>query len=201
MYAVVAVIAAALAAIAVVGEEAVVPAGIAIMTVLTCGPVAPFIPGVYEPLLVAAGALGNPYGVLVSALAAAVTMELVNWHAFGWLGESRAAERVRDSRFVRFFLRRFQSAPLATVALISFSPIPFLFARFLALWHRVPVAAFLAAFALGRLPRFALLVAIGRHSSVPPVAWLLAAGAVALVLLLLRGIRALGRPLLAHEAP
>lgn len=157
------------------GDAAVVPSAVVVFTVLTTGPVAVFIPGVFEPVLVYAGSLHTPTIVALAAAVPSVVMEAVNWHVFSWLGQKNGALKLPQKPLVRCALRWFARWPFATVALIALSPIPFFVARCLALWSGYRLSLFLAAFLMGRFPRFLLLAYLGSGSGMPEELWLILA--------------------------
>jgi membrane protein YqaA with SNARE-associated domain len=126
---------------------------------------------------------GRQIGVWSTALVATAGTVGASWfdhRAFSrWI--ARLSDRSTYSpRWLGWVRTRFRRAPFAVIALSGLSPLPFFPFKALAFAERYPVAPYLGAVALGRLPRYLLLAWLGHIIRVP--SWVFVAVALLLCL-------------------
>ncbi len=152
------------------------------------GPISGFIPVGLEPLLMAYGAAYPAWLVTLIAAGASAYAEFVSMHVVrGVVGLPQFAsmsDRLQGSRIMRLFERR----PLLTIAVTAVSPIPDYVTRTLAAVSRFPIARYVAADTVGRIPKLFVPAAIGATLQIP-TSWLIGTvvGSVALGALLALG--------------
>jgi uncharacterized membrane protein YdjX (TVP38/TMEM64 family) len=132
------------------------------------GPASPVLPAAFEPVLLAYGRTYPPLVVALVATVASIPAEAVNYVSYGWLLNTRRLERVREvsAGVTRLFERR----PFLATVIVAATPIPDWSARIVAALARYPWRRYLAAFAIGRLPLFWLLAAVGQVIRLPRAA-------------------------------
>jgi membrane protein YqaA with SNARE-associated domain len=136
-------------------------AGFLAATVWCHGPVSPFLPVAYEPVLLAAG---QRYPPLALALVGAVTSTAAEWgnyFLYRRLLRLRPCARMLETRGARRLRAWFSRRPFLTVWVAICSPAPDWAARLLAVQSGYPVRRYLLAVCLARLPRFWFLAALG----------------------------------------
>jgi len=124
------------------------------------GPASPLLPAAFEPVLMAYGRIYPPLVVALVGTAASITMEAVNYVGYAYLLRSRHLLRVRQvsERLARIFAKR----PFLACLLVASTPVPDWSARILGALTRYPARRYLLAFALGRVPKFWLIAAVGQ---------------------------------------
>jgi membrane protein YqaA with SNARE-associated domain len=161
-------------------------AAFAVTTLWVHGPVSPFLPAAYEPVLMHYGTLFPPLQIALLGATANLAVEAANYRIYGQALSQTALSRFRESRIARLALGLFRRSPFLTVWIGAWSPIPDWTIRILAPMSGYPLLRYLAAMGLGRIPRYWLFAELGRRSGVPtwwlPVAFglSLTAGGVAL---------------------
>jgi membrane protein YqaA with SNARE-associated domain len=100
--------------------------------------------------------------VVVTVLGATATMmaNLNEYHILGCLFRARLGARLRRTRAYRWAVRWFDVAPLQTLTLFAFLPIPVDVVRWLAILRGYSRLRFALAYWLGRAPRYALLAGL-----------------------------------------
>lgn len=148
-----------------------------LITALVHGPLSPFLPTAYEAtLMYYARLLPLPTLALAGTLAASVA-EVVNYRLVDWAAALPALARHRERKLVRWTVDAFLRAPFWTTVFVIFSPLPDTAVRILAPLGRYPVLKYVAATAVGRLPRFLLIAGLGLVVPIPQ--WVLVAAGVA----------------------
>lgn len=141
-------------------------------TVWLRGPISGFIPVGLEPLLMAYGATYPPWLVTLIAACASAYAEFVSMHVVrGVVGLpqlSTMSDRLQGSRIMRLFERR----PLLAIAMTAVSPVPDYITRTLAAVSRFPIARYVAADTVGRLPKLFVPAALGATLHIP-TSWLI----------------------------
>lgn len=170
-----------------------------ILLTLWChGPLSPFLPAAYEPLLLFYGQLYPPLTVaLVGALASAAA-EYLNYHMYRAILGHASIGRVVSNRAARTVSALFARRPFLAVWICAWSPLPDWAARVLASHTRYSIRRYLVAVLAGRIPKFWFLAAVGMHWA--PSGVTIAAIVVGSVALTLAGIffrRSAGRSQLA----
>jgi membrane protein YqaA with SNARE-associated domain len=121
---------------------------------------------------------------VVALLGGTATMiaNLNEYHLLRYLFRARLGARLRGTRTYRWAVRWFDVAPLQTLTLFAFLPIPVDVVRWLAILRGYSRLRFAVAYWLGRTPRYALLA--GLAVAVHLGAWEIFLIQVAIVLLL-----------------
>lgn len=133
----------------------------------------------HEPVVIWYGA---NYGVLMTAVVATAGTLAAAWvdhRLFVPVIARVASKPVMASGVVGRMRGLFSRAPFVVIAVSGITPLPFFPFKAMAFADRYPMERYLAAVAVGRFPRYALLAWLGVALRIPP--WML----VALTLLLL----------------
>ena len=139
-------------------------AGLTVFVLLTIwvnGPLSPFLPVAYEPLLIIFGQQYLP--LLIAALGTMGTLfvEYINYRLHGQLLKTRAMKRVVGGRGVQWVARLFARRPAFTVWLCAWSPLPYWPVRILSPLTGLRVGPHLLATMLGRFPLYLLVATVG----------------------------------------
>lgn len=142
---------------------------LAVLAVPANSPLSPLLPTAFEPLIMEAAKYEKALWVTLVALGVYMYMEYLNWRFYGWVLNWHRFGALRERRWVRHSVAAFARAPFTTVVVFAFTPLPFWVARLLALLHRYPIRRFMAATAVGRLPRLYFYAWLGETLRVPTV--------------------------------
>lgn len=135
-----------------------------VLITLWChGPLSPFLPAAYEPVLLAYGQVLPPLLITAVGASCSTGMEYLNYHLYRRLLKCDAFDRVLRSSSARRIIQPFFRRPFVTVWFCVLSPLPDWAARILASHSGYSVRRYLAAVLLARLPRFWLLTTLGLH--------------------------------------
>lgn len=157
-----------------------------LITIWVHGPVSPLLPAAYEPTLMLFGRLYEPLFIALVGVAANLYIEFLDYHLFKRLGSTRIYRRLIDHPWFARATRWFAREPFFTTWLFAWSPLPFWMVRMLAPAAGYSVSRYLAATALGRLPRYWLFAFLGRHVEIPaPLLIAVAAGSLLVMVLLI----------------
>ena len=159
-----------------------------ILLTLWChGPLSPFLPAAYEPLLLFYGQLHPPFVVAIIGALASAGAEYLNYHMYrAILGKASVERRVMSNAASRAVGALFARRPFLAVWICFASPLPDWAARVLASHARYSVRRYLGAVLAGRIPKFWFLAAAGMHWA--PSTATIAAIAVGSVVLTLVGV-------------
>lgn len=135
--------------------------GFVLVTIWVNGPIAPFLPATYEPILMIFGRLFRPLLIASLGIAGTLYVEFLNYHLYRKVLELDAAEELREHRLTRKVVELFQRMPFFTVWLCSWSILPYWAVRFLSPLAGYPVGKQLLATFLGRFPRLWFFAALG----------------------------------------
>ncbi len=152
------------------------------VTLFLNGPYGPLLPAAQEPVVMVFARLYHPALVAGVASAGVTTVEYLNYRLYGAVLHAPALVRARTSRHFARVVRWFNVQPLATVTLVSLTPIPFWLVRIVAAGARYPAGRFLAGNAAGRFLRFWIYGALGLVIPLSSGAILLGGAAVTVVL-------------------
>jgi uncharacterized membrane protein YdjX (TVP38/TMEM64 family) len=131
---------------------------------LAChGPLSPFLPATYEPILLFYGKLYPPLALALLGAVAATAAEYLNYHLYRALFGCRPLDRLMRSNGARPVTALFARHPFLAIWICAWSPLPDWAARILASHSRYPVHRYLAAVVAGRIPKFWLLAAVGSY--------------------------------------
>jgi membrane protein YqaA with SNARE-associated domain len=143
------------------------------------GPLSPFLPATYEPVLLAAGQRYSPATLAVAGAVASTAVEWGNYVLYQRLLRLRPCARMLQTRGARRLHGWFSRWPFYTVWMAILSPAPDWAARLLAAQAAYPARRYLLAVFLARVPRFWFLAALG--AALRPALWILAAVVLASV--------------------
>ena len=134
-----------------------------LITLWVNGPLSPFLPTTYEPVLMLFGRVYPP--ILIGGLGILGTLyvEYLNYHLYQRVLGHSALKGMRRSNVIRGTIKLFQRAPFFTVWLCSWSPLPYWVVRFLSPMTGYPVRRHLVATFLGRFPRLWFFAALGLY--------------------------------------
>lgn len=157
----------------------------ALATIWVHGPISPFLPAAYEPMLLAFGRLYPPLLVGVVGAAANLYVEFLDYHLFRAMAGIRPYRRLQEHPLFARAVRWFSRAPFTTTWVFAWSPLPDWMVRMIAPAAGYPAGRYLLAMGLGRLPRFWFLAAVGARFAIPGRLLLgIAIGSACLTLLL-----------------
>lgn len=139
-------------------------AGLTVFVLLTIwvnGPLSPFLPVAYEPLLIIFGQQYAP--LLIAALGTMGTLfvEYINYKLHGQLLKTSAMKRLVGGRGVQWVAMLFARRPALTVWLCAWSPLPYWPVRILSPLTGLKMGPHLLATMLGRFPLYLLVAAVG----------------------------------------
>ena len=134
-----------------------------LITLWVNGPLSPFLPTTYEPVLMLFGRVYPP--ILIGGLGILGTLyvEYLNYHLYQRVLGHSALKGMRRSNVIRGTIKLFQRAPFFTVWLCSWSPLPYWAVRFLSPMTGYSVRRHLVATFLGRFPRLWFFAALGLY--------------------------------------
>jgi hypothetical protein len=135
--------------------------GFGVVTVWVNGPISPFLPATFEPMLMLMGRVYPPIMVAVVATAGTLYIEYLNYHVFDRVLQLSALERMRKSQTVDWVLKWFKKAPFFTVWICSWSLIPYWPVRIISPLAGYDIRRHLFATFLGRFPRLWFFAALG----------------------------------------
>lgn len=141
----------------------------------------------HEPVVVWYGAHLGAWNTALVATAGTVLASWVDHRVFVPL-ITRAGRDRELPRLARALMSLFNRAPFAVIAISGLTPLPFFPFKALAFAARYPLGRYLAAVAVGRLPRYFLLAWLGAVINIP--FWALGA---LFLLLAVPSLRLLGR--------
>lgn len=182
-------------------EPAVAPiTAFLLTTVWVHGPASPFLPATYEPVLIAFGRLYPPLMIALLGTVGDLYVEYLDYHLFRKLGGFGPYEALQRQPLFARAVALFRRRPFFTVWFFACSPLPDWMIRLIAPAAGYPVPRYLLAMALGRLPRFWLLAAVGAWWQPDPrLVFGIAAASIVAMLGLLLWRRLSSRAL--HPAP
>lgn len=135
-----------------------------------------------EPALFAAAKVAPPAVVALAGTAGCIVAAILDYALIGWFVNHRLVRtELDDSRGFRMAQRFFSRAPFLLVLLSALLPVPFYPVKILAIARDYPLARFVAAVVLGRLPRFYALAVVGQKAKAPGSALVSAGVALALI--------------------
>ena len=160
--------------------------GFVLLSLACHGPISPFLPAAYEPILLFYGKLYPPLAVALVGAVASTAAEYLNYYLYRALLDCRSLDRLMRGNGARPVTALFARHPFLAIWVCAWSPLPDWAARILAAHSRYPVHRYLAAFVAGRIPKFWLLAAVGSYWM--PSGWTVIAIAAGSVLVTLVGI-------------
>ncbi len=137
-----------------------------------------FLPGTplpQDPAVIYAATLYDPLVVVVLFGLAATSASLIDYITVKKLLDVERLEPIKQTSFYRAAVRGFYWRPWLTIAVFTFTPLPFFPIRILALTSNYPVLRYVSANVAGRVPRYYLLAVGGAFMPIP-LAYLLLFG-------------------------
>lgn len=131
------------------------------ISIVMNGPISPFFPASYEPVLFLAGRTYLPLAVAVVATAATLYMEYINYYIYRYAVFHPKLDRARESYWVRKSTELFEWNPFAGIVILAFTPLPYWVARVLGPLARYPIERYMLATLIGRFPRLWLYALFG----------------------------------------
>jgi uncharacterized membrane protein YdjX (TVP38/TMEM64 family) len=151
---------------------------------LSChGPLSPFLPGAYEPILLFYGQLFPPVIVALVGAIASAAAEYLNYHLYRTVLDRSGLDRLLRGDVARPVTKLFARRPFLATWICAWSPLPDWAARILAAHGGYSIRRYLAAVLAGRIPKFWLLAQLGLHWLPTGRTLLLIAGGSALIAL------------------
>ncbi len=135
--------------------------GFGILTVWVNGPISPFLPSTYEPMLMLVGRVYSPLLVAIVGVIGTLYVEYLNYQLFKRVLQSSSLERMRKGRTVTWVLKWFNKVPFLTIWISSWSIVPYWPVRFISPLAGYDVRRHLLATFLGRFPRLWFFAALG----------------------------------------
>lgn len=132
-----------------------------LITIWLNGPLAPFFPASYEPILMLFGRVYPPLLIGSLGIVGVIYVEFLNYHLYRRLLDTKALAPLGESKIVKRIVRWFRVAPFFTVWICSWSPLPYWSVRFLSPMAGYDVGRHLFATFLGRFPRLWFFAALG----------------------------------------
>lgn len=134
-----------------------------LLTLVCHGPLSPFLPATFEPILLLYGQLYPPLLIALVGAVASAAAEYLNYHLYRALLGCDSVDRVMRSRTARMVSDVFARQPFLAIWVCAWSPLPDWAARILASHARYSVPRYLLAFVAGRIPKFWLLATVGLY--------------------------------------
>ncbi len=157
-----------------------------VLLTLGChGPLSPFLPATYEPILLLYGQLYQPLLVALLGALTSAAAEYLNYHLYRALLDCDSFDRVLRSYAARPVTALFARRPFLAIWICAWSPLPDWAARILASHFRYSVRRYLTAFVVGRIPKFWLLAELGLH-------WMPGGGTVLVIAAASAGVTLIG---------
>jgi uncharacterized membrane protein YdjX (TVP38/TMEM64 family) len=127
------------------------------------GPLSPFLPAAYEPILLFYGQLFPPVIVALVGAVASAAAEYLNYHLYRAVLDRSGLDRLLRGDVARPVTKLFARRPFLATWICAWSPLPDWAARILAAHSGYPIGRYLAAVLVGRIPKFWLLAQLGLH--------------------------------------
>lgn len=143
----------------------------------------------HEPVIIYCGQYFDVMIVALVAVAGNLVAGLVDYHFFTPVLKMRFSVGYRKTRTYERAIRWFGTAPFWSIVVFALTPLPFYLVKFLAFSSGYSMTRYVAAIAVGRLPRFYLLALLGGAVQVPVSIMVLIFAAIfaVYILLILRG--------------
>lgn len=145
--------------------------GFVLLTIVVNGPLSPFFPATYEPVLMAMGRAWPPVLIAFIGILGILYVEVLNYHLYRAALLHPRLDGFREKGMVQRVVRLFQRSPFFAIWLCSWSPLPYWAVRILAPLAKYPLRPYLLATFLGRFPRLWFFAAMGTVLPVP-TSWL-----------------------------
>ena len=111
----------------------------------------------HEPGVIVAGTLFAPALVAATGGVATMVASIVDHAVFTRTLRIEGVSKVKQTRIMRFCINLFNKQPFGTIVIFAFTPIPFYPIRLVAPMSNYPMARYVSAVVIGRVPRYFLL--------------------------------------------
>ena len=115
----------------------------------------------HEPAVLYAGALYAPALVAATGGVATMVASIIDHAFFTRTLKIEGIAKVKETRIMAYCMRLFNRQPFGTIVLFAFTPIPFYPIRVVAPMSNYPMARYVSAVVIGRVPRYFLLATGG----------------------------------------
>lgn len=136
--------------------------GFFVISVVMNGPLSPFFPVFFEPVMFVAARAYGAFPVALVATLGCCYMEYLNYYLHRYAVFHPRLDGVRQSYWVRKSVELFAISPFWAIVIMAFTPLPYWPARILAPLARYPIERYLLAIFVGRLPEWWLYSKFGR---------------------------------------
>lgn len=121
----------------------------------------------HEPILLYFAKFYTPFTVALVAGSSTLMTEALNYSVFKYVTDLKIFKNFQRKKSVSKIVDLFNRAPFLALWIAAFTPIPFYPFRFLAVLARYPLAKYILALSLSRIPRFFILALAGRAIQIP----------------------------------
>jgi uncharacterized membrane protein YdjX (TVP38/TMEM64 family) len=121
----------------------------------------------HEPILLYFAKFYTPFTVALVAGSSTLMTEALNYSVFKYITDLKIFKNFQRKKSVSKIVDLFNRAPFLALWIAAFTPIPFYPFRFLVVLARYPLAKYILALSLSRIPRFFILALVGRAIQIP----------------------------------
>jgi uncharacterized membrane protein YdjX (TVP38/TMEM64 family) len=121
----------------------------------------------HEPILLYFGKFYMPLTVALVAGSSTLMTEALNYSVFKYVTDLKFFKNIQQKKTVSKIVGLFNRAPFLALWIAAFTPIPFYPFRFLVVLARYPLAKYILALSLSRIPRFFILAFFGHIVQIP----------------------------------
>ncbi len=121
----------------------------------------------HEPILLYFGKFYTPLTVALVAGSSTLLTEALNYSVFKYVTDLKFFKNIQQKKAVSKIVGLFNRAPFLALWIAAFTPIPFYPFRFLVVLARYPIAKYILALSLSRIPRFFILALVGYAIQIP----------------------------------
>jgi membrane protein YqaA with SNARE-associated domain len=158
--------------------------GFLVVTIIMNGPISPIFPASYEPVLMLAGRVYQPWIIAAVGTAGTLYMEYINYYIYGYAVFHPKLDHARGSVWVRTTVDLFKKGPFLAIVITAFTPLPYWVVRILGPLAKYPIDRYLLATFIGRFPRLWFYAALGLWIPVSAAAIVIGSVALAVAILL-----------------
>lgn len=121
----------------------------------------------HEPILLYFAKFYPPLTVALVAGSSTLMTEALNYSVFKYVTDLKIFKNFQRKKSVSKIVGLFNRAPFLALWIAALTPIPFYPFRFLVVLARYPLAKYILALSLSRIPRFFILALAGRAIQIP----------------------------------
>jgi len=135
--------------------------GFLVVTIIMNGPISPIFPATYEPVLMLAGRVYQPWIIAAVGTAGTLYIEYINYYLYRYAVFHPKLDQARNNIWVRTTVDLFRRSPFLAIVIVAFTPLPYWAIRILGPLARYPIGKYLLATFIGRFPRLWFYAALG----------------------------------------